>query len=172
MSGEHTDVEAKIVCAHCGLPGSDSDIFQELCCNKLVGHVRCIAEKKKIDNKTIKCLNCMVADLAKPRTRRRRVLKLTCCGKASIAIPLLIMMVISSYLLPPLLGQWFLKIPYGKVPMSFFSFDTYFMFGLEASTFLCMWFGWTLCVCCGRGFLDACCCCCCFKSEEIDVKIQ
>jgi hypothetical protein len=169
MSSEHGDLEAKAICSLCELPGNDSDILQQLCCTNILAHRRCILAEKNV----VKCQACMLAELGKRPLRRTRR-RLTCCGYLSIAFPILVMMIISSYLLPPLIGQWFFKVPYGKLPLTFFSFDTYFMFTLEALAFLSMWLCWACCICCGRGFIDACCCCCwsCWTKEEVDVKAQ
>lgn len=84
------------------------------------------------------------------------------------------MMSISSYLLPPLIGQWWFDEPFHKMPMQFFSLDTGIMFTLMALAFVFMLLFGALCVCCWRGFLDACCCCClrCCGTEEADIKAQ
>jgi hypothetical protein len=170
MSVDHADLESKLLCAICERPGLDSDIFQQLCCERFVAHVACVLDKKNA-NKTIRCQTCMVAEMGRRPVRRRR---LTLWGYFSIGFPILIMMLISSYLLPPLIGQWWFKVPYSKLPLRFFSIDTGLMFFLEGGAALGIWASCACCFCSCRGLFNACCCCChrCCGEDEPELKIQ
>jgi len=162
-------MEVQRLCAICNLlQTEDSDLLLQQCCENVWAHESCMLRARR-NRITIKCDQCLreTFGTTASRQQQRRATKVrrptVCWWITMFGLPLLTMMLITSYIAPALIYEWYWKKPYKRTTLSWVTTDMQIMLVWESVTIFVMFVSIACCVCWTRQARDACqwCCCCC-----------